>query len=85
MVREMLASLKSAVVAVFSGLHMSTRDATGKWTPWNQWDPGMAEASNKLTIRGKMDNGYYCRHIGQGIPKTDLDVQLIEVWFDTWI
>ena len=55
----MLASLKSAVVAVFSFLGMSMREAAIKWAPLSEWDPGMAETSNKLTVRGKVDNGYH--------------------------
>lgn len=55
----MLASLKSAVVAVISFLVMSVRDAAIKWAPLSEWDPGRAETSNKLTVRGKVDSGYH--------------------------
>lgn len=54
----MLASLKSAVVAVISFLGMSVRDAAIKWAPLSEWDPGTAETS-KLTVRGKVDSGYH--------------------------
>ena len=72
-VRGMLASLKGAVVVVFSGRGMSMRDTAIKWAPLSDWGPGMAETSNKLAIRDKVDNGYYSRLTWSGsLPRSYL-------------